>query len=89
MTGYNIPSMFFGLKFRQASFEMFYTMFQHQIRTKCRVRFFNIELAENKQIKANITDVEFLARQLEDVRCEVPTPETHKTDVVSNVPTSC
>ena len=34
-------------------------------------------------------DVEFLARRLEDVRCEVPTPETKKTDVAFNVPTSC
>ena len=68
---------------------MFYTMFQHQIRTKCRVRCFNIELAENRQIKANITNVGFLARQFEDVRCEVPTPETQKTDVAFNVQTLC
>jgi len=68
---------------------MFYTMFQHQIRIECQVRCFNIELAENRQIKSNITDVEFLARQLEDFRCEVPTPETQKTDVSFNVPTSC
>jgi len=68
---------------------MFYTMFQHQIQTECRVRRFNIELAENIQIKANITDVEFLARQLEDVQCEVPTPEMQKTNVSFNVPTSC
>jgi len=64
-------------------------MFQHQIRTECRVRCFNIELEENTQIKTNIMDVEFLAHQLEDVRCEVPTQKTQKTDVAFNVPTSC
>jgi len=79
----------YRLKFRHASFQMFYTMFQRQIQTECRVRCFNIELAENRQIKENIMDVEFLARRLEDVRCEVPTPETKKTDVAFNVPTSC
>ena len=80
-----------SLKFRQASLQMFYTMFQYQIRTECRVRCFNIKLAENRHIKANIMDVVFLARQLEDVRCEVLTPETetHKTNVAFNISTSC
>ena len=36
---------------------MFYTMFQHQTQTECRVRCFNIELAENKQNKENIKDI--------------------------------
>jgi len=40
---------------------MFYMMFQHQTRTECGVRFFNIELADSKQNKENITDVEILA----------------------------
>jgi len=71
-----------------ASFHMFYTMFQHQIRTKCRVRCFNIELAENRQIEANITNVEFLAHELEvvlicSVRC------INVCVVPFNVPTSC
>jgi len=77
------------VKFRQASFQMFYTMFQHQIRTKYRVRCFNIELAENRQIKSNITDLEFLARRLEAIICDVLTPDAQKADVPFNVPTSC
>ena len=68
---------------------MFYTMFQHQIRTECRVIGFNIELAENRQIKAKITDVEFLVRQLEAVLCDVSTPNAQKADVPFNVPSSC
>jgi len=67
---------------------MFYTMFQHQIQTECRVRCFNIELAENRQIKANITDVEFLAHELEAVLiCYVRCINVY--DVPFNVPTSC
>jgi hypothetical protein len=44
-----------SVKFRQTSFHVFYTM----LWLECRVRCFNIELAENRQIKANITDIEF------------------------------
>jgi len=44
------------MKFWRASFQMFYTMFQHQTQTKYRVRCFNIKLAENKQNKENIND---------------------------------
>jgi len=32
-------------------------MFQHQTLTKCQVRYFNIELEENKQNKENIKDI--------------------------------
>jgi hypothetical protein len=68
---------------------MFYTMFQHQIRIECRVSCFNIEIAENRQIKVNITDVEFLACQLEVVLSDVSTPDAQKADVPFNVATSC
>ena len=49
--------LWYQLKFWRASFLMFYMMFQHQTQTKCWVRCFNIELAENKQIKENIKDI--------------------------------
>ena len=59
------------------------------LRAESRVRCFNIELAENRQIKANITNVEFLVCQLEVVLCNVSTPDAQKADVPFNVPTSC